>query len=316
MKKTVVATLSRISGRHLVFGAFLGIGLLLGIWRITPDGKLHIVFCRVGQGDAIYLRLPDQTDILVDGGPNDQVLTCLGNHMPFYDRTIDLVFLTHPQKDHLQGLLAVLRRYHVKNLVTVPVSHTTEGYKELISLLSEKKVPVRLAARGVRINAGEIGFDILWPDLNWLMDTLSFSASAWEAMKRQTLQGELNGMATTLDLNMFSLYTHLSFRNFDLLLTGDGDQKVQKLMQSLGIDNNLPTNIEVLKVPHHGSATSLTDEMIDLLLPSLAVIQVGKNNYGHPNENLLEKLKKTGRVMTTENQEIEVVSDGNKWWIL
>lgn len=307
---------SRISGIHFVFGTFLGIGLLIGIWRNAPDGKLHVVFCNVGQGDAIYLRLPDQTDVLVDGGPNNRVLSCLGSHMPFYDRTIDMIIMTHPQKDHLQGLVSVLERYTVKHFVTVPVAHTTEGYKELQSLIAEKKVPVRLMTRGGRINSGNVKFDILWPDQEWLIETLSLGRSQWSEMSREALQGKLNGKVTDLDLNVFSLYTNLSFGKFDLLLTGDGDQKVQDMMKRLDLYKDLPADIEVLKVPHHGSKTGLTDEMIALLSPDLSVIQVGKNNYGHPNKNIVEKLKKWGRVVTTENREIEVVSDGKKWWIL
>ena len=82
------------------------------------DGKLHLIVCDVGQGDAIYLKTPSGKDILVDGGPNDSVLNCLNNNMPFWDRTLDLVVLTHPDADHISGLVSVLERYTVLHFVT------------------------------------------------------------------------------------------------------------------------------------------------------------------------------------------------------
>lgn len=316
MKKTIITNLLRLSGTKILFGIFLALGLLVGIWRNAPDGKLHVVFCSVGQGDAIYMRLPDQTDILVDGGPNDRVISCLGRHMPFYDRTLDIVVLTHPQKDHLQGLIPVLHRYQVKNLVTVPVAHTTEGYKEFISLIFEKNVPVRPMTRGGRIRAGKVNLEILWPDREWLADTLAFDQPGWQKITADGLESKLHGFATNLDLNMFSLYHHLKYGNFDLLLTGDGDQKVQEILKNLDQYKSLPADIEVLKVPHHGSRTALTEEVIQILSPSLSVIQVGKNQYGHPHKDTIENLQKQGKIMTTEKQDIEIVSDGKNWRIL
>src|SRR3989338_10871213 len=101
------------SKKNYIISLFIGIILLFSYIFSLSDNKLHLIFCDVGQGDAIYIRMPDNSDLLIDGGPNDKVLSCLGKHMPFYDRTIDVVVLSHPQTDHLQGLISVIDRYNV-----------------------------------------------------------------------------------------------------------------------------------------------------------------------------------------------------------
>ena len=104
----------------------------------NSDGKLHVYFCDVGQGDAIYIRMPTGADMLIDGGPNSKVVDCLSKHMPFYDRKIDLVVLTHPQADHLKGLIDVLERYNVTYFASSSIANNTEGYSKLVSLIKEK----------------------------------------------------------------------------------------------------------------------------------------------------------------------------------
>src|SRR3989344_3949853 len=110
----------KLSARVTLFLIFLGVGLGGAFWLSLPDGRLHLVFCNVGQGDAIFIHFPNGADMLVDGGPDNKVLNCLGRHMPFYDRTINILVLTHPQKDHFGGLITVLDRYAVSNYITVP----------------------------------------------------------------------------------------------------------------------------------------------------------------------------------------------------
>jgi len=94
--------------RYLIAGGLAGIVIIFSFVWLQPDGRLHIVFCNVGQGDAAYIRFPDGRDMLLDGGPdNGRVLTCLGRHMPFWDRHLTIVAMTHPQADHMGGLPAV-----------------------------------------------------------------------------------------------------------------------------------------------------------------------------------------------------------------
>src|SRR3989338_1488116 len=135
-----------------------------------PDGKLHIYYCDVGQGDGIYIRLPNQADVLIDGGPDGKILACLGKYMPFYDRTIDLVLLTHPQKDHLQGLIDVLKRYTVLHFSSSPIGNATESYHELTRVIRAQKIPVSYLKAGDVINFDKVSFAVLWPELHWLAD--------------------------------------------------------------------------------------------------------------------------------------------------
>jgi len=104
-----------------------------------PDNRLHLVVCDVGQGDAILVSYKT-TQMLIDGGPNSAVLGCLADHMPFYDHRIEVVMLTHPQADHLNGLIEVLKRYTVLEFVRSDVENNTDGFRELMGLNAGRKV--------------------------------------------------------------------------------------------------------------------------------------------------------------------------------
>ena len=112
----------------ILFGTFILVWLL--VWLTAPNGKLKFYALDVGQGDAIFIETPRKNQILVDGGPNSKVLSELGEVMPFYDRTIDLIVLTHPQQDHIFGLVEVLKRYKVANVLITGVDYSGGAYEE------------------------------------------------------------------------------------------------------------------------------------------------------------------------------------------
>ncbi len=278
----------KISPKYLLGGALIGFILLVAAFVSLPDGNLHLVFCNVGQGDAIYIRTPNGQDILIDGGPNDRVLSCLGEHMPFYDRTIELMALSHPQADHLTGLISVLERYSVNYFVSTGLENQSEGYKKLMSLIRNKKVQVKNEAVGGKIDLDNLRLITFWPDNRVL------------------------GLSNTGDANEASLVLGLSYGQFSALLTGDAGQDVQKeisLTSRIGL-------INILKVPHHGSKTALMENFLSEIRPQLAVISVGKNSYGHPTKETLELLNNVGsKILRTDRDgEIEIVSDGGSWW--
>ncbi|HCS78816.1 TPA: hypothetical protein DIV55_03655 [Patescibacteria group bacterium] len=274
-----------------------------------PDGKLHIYYCDVGQGDGIYIRLPNQADVLIDGGPDGKILACLGKYMPFYDRTIDLVLLTHPQKDHLQGLIDVLKRYTVLHFSSTPIRHSIEGYHELAETIHAKKIPVSYLKVGDVIDFKDATFSVLWPEIKWLEELFPVS----ELSEQYSIKDRLEGLRTDEDLNFFSLYLNLRYGNFDALFTGDGDSQVQELFEKYNVTKNLPENVDVLKVPHHGSKTGVTQNFLNQLTPRLSIISVGKNSYGHPADIVLTQLQKYGEVLTTQKQStIQVVTDGKQ----
>ncbi len=254
------------------------------------DGKLHVVFCDVGQGDATFIRTPRGIDILIDGGPDDSVLNCLNNHMPFWDRTIEVVFLTHPHADHLNGVLSTLKRYDVIHYVRQKGEISSDLAKVEKAILADKKLSAKLFAKGssLKIKDG-VGFFTLWPENSSL------------------ILNEKN-----LDINGYSLIELVRYGKFKVLITGDATSSVQdKVVIGVG-------QISVLRIAHHGSKTGLDSKIVRELRPDLAVISVGaKNRYGHPSPKILALLEQFGikTLRTDQDGEIEIVSDGKEWEI-
>lgn len=264
------------------------------------DGKLHVVFCDVGQGDAIFIRTPKGTDVLIDGGPDNSVLSCLSNHMPFWDRTIEVVALTHPHADHLVGLIGVLKRYKVDLFITEKLENKTESFNELVRVVQNKKISSRYVFVGdkLRIKDGVV-LQVLSPSKEFLTRTSSTGVI-----------GESGEFA--------SLVLLVSYGQFDTLLTGDS--QVLELAEALqtASQGEALQEVEVFQVPHHGSKTGINQELVDQINPKLAVISVGKNNkYGHPSKEIIELLNgsKVKILRTERNGEVEIVSDEKGWGV-
>lgn len=290
---------------YLIGGITTGLILLLGFFWTLPDGKLHIVFCDVGQGDAAYIRFPDGRDMLVDGGPNNKVLECLGNHMPFWDRHINVVALTHPQKDHLQGLITVLDRYGTDFFVRSDISNTTEGYAALMDIVKRRNVREKFVTTDEAITVGSTTLSVLWPS----EEQIAVFKRSHLAQRGATFQGSVLGATSPPNLNDGSIVFSLRYGSFDALFTGDADMRVESGWRNSKLADD---TLEVLKFPHHGSKTGMSEEFLSLLRPKLAVISVGKNSYGHPNEATLATLAAQAiQVKRTDKEgDIEVVSDG------
>lgn len=296
---------------YLITGIATGLVLLFTFFWSLPDGKLHIVFCDVGQGDAAYIRFPDGRDMVVDGGPNDKVLGCLSKYMPFWDRHINLVVMTHPQKDHMQGLMSVFARYQVDYFVRSDVQNTTEGYQKLVDTVNAKHVPVKFITRGGRIAIGSTLLSFLWPSSEQIAKAHDFIRPGLAA-QGQALSNSVLGSSVVGDLNDYCLVFSLRYGSFDAMFTGDADQRVENNYTG---DTLADDTVEVLKVPHHGSKTGMTDSFITWLRPKLAIISVGKNSYGHPSREAIDTLLSIGAkvLRTDQSGDIEVVSDGKNW---
>lgn len=272
---------------------FLG-GIFVYQQILFNDGKLHVVFCNVGQGDGIFIRTPEGMDIIVDGGPDDSILSCLSNHMPFWDRDIELMLLTHPHADHLNGLLDILPKYKVTSFVTEKLENDTAAFRALHSLMEEEKIHQQYLFAGNKLQTSDgILIRIVGP-------TQSFLAKTSPNGKI----GESREFA--------SLETLISFGSFSVLLTGDS--------QAVELKEAIPSldSIDVLQVPHHGSKTGLDQEILDTINPKLAVISVGKNRYGHPSKEAIKILRDNDiKILRTDQSgEVEIVSDGKKWWVV
>lgn len=301
---------------YFIAGITTGLVLLASFLLTLPDGKLHIVFCDVGQGDAAYIRFPDGRDMVVDGGPNDKIVGCLGRHMPFWDRKIDMVLMTHPQKDHMQGLISVLERFGVGYFVRSDVANTTEGYQKLVETIKQKHVPVKLMLAGDHIGVGTTSLSFLWPSAEQIAKgreaTQAMQARPATQVIQENTLGASIGLAPPGDLNDYCLVFVLRYGSFDAVFTGDADMRVEGNYTGAKLADD---SIEVLKVPHHGSRTGMTEQFILWLRPKLAVISVGKNSYGHPADEALRLLKEVGSKIerTDQKGDFEIVSDGNNW---
>ena len=258
------------------------------------DKKLHVVFCDVGQGDAIFIRTPKGSDILVDGGPDDSVLSCLSNNMPFWDRTIELLILTHPDADHVTGLIDVIERYSVIRFYTSDVETTTAVYKEFLKKIADYKIRKNYLWQGDKFVFEErLVLETFWPTRLW--------------------REESGGSPT----NSFSIITLLTYKNFGLLLTGDSD--LAQMEEVVGSLRGEQEDIEVIKIPHHGSRFGISGQVLDIISPELAVISVGENNsYGHPTPFVLGLLKEKNikTLRTDQNGEVKIISNGSNFQIL
>lgn len=262
---------------------------------IYNDKKLHVVVCDVGQGDAIFVRTPNGSDILIDGGPDNAVLSCLGKHMPFWDRDLELMLLTHPHADHFTGLFSVLKNYQVKSFASENLSSKTAGFNSLMDKIKAQKIPIGFVFAGDKFKLKDgVRFEIVGPTEEFL---------------RQTSPGGTIGESS----EFASVETLIRYGKFSALLTGDS--QASELEDAIQLfDSALESNtVSVLQVPHHGSRFGLNQEILDILNPKIAVISVGKNNkHGHPTTFILDLLKsKNIKVLRTDEiGDIEIVSDG------
>ncbi|MCL5074162.1 MAG: DNA internalization-related competence protein ComEC/Rec2 [Chloroflexi bacterium] len=277
-----------IQHQHLSLKTTLSTLLLLIVtaWAAIfalPDGKTHLTFFDVGQGDAILLQSPTNQKILIDGGPSPLAISnALGRRLPFWDRTIDLVIATHPHEDHITGLLAVMQRYRVKQVLDSGYPHNTPTYRRWLEAIREKGLKRTVAKAGQEITLGQgIRLEIIHPGEELLSGTPS-------------------------DANNNSVVVRLRMGAATILLAGDLEEDGQRYLLRKG--QALSSNI--LKVPHQGGHTALDSNFLAAVHPEAAIILVGKDNrFGHPAPETLEKLRGTPVYRTDLNGTIEVVID-------
>jgi len=271
--------------------------IALLVWLAVFQGveqkdKLKLVFCDVGQGDAILIQIPKDYDILIDGGPDDSVLSCLGENMPFYDRKIESIILTHPDADHSTGLVEVLERYEIGEVWLTGVSHDLADYTEFLSLIKEKNITRKTA------KAGEIVFQDEKTKLKILYP-------------KENLEGK-----KVSNSNNTSVVTRLVYQGFSAIFTGDLEEDKQK---DLINQPSIEISADIFKVSHHGSANGLLTEFLSQVNPEVAVISVGENNrYGHPSPIILDKLKAISglKIFRTDRQgDVKIFSDGKDYQI-
>jgi competence protein ComEC len=266
------------------------------VWSValtTPDDKLHVSFLDVGQGDAILIQTPDGQNILIDGGPDSQQINLeLSKKLPFWDRTIDLVVCTQPQADHVTGLVDVLQRYKVKQVLESEVSYNSSIYQEWLRLVEDKGIEYNIARAGQEIDlGGGITMKMLNPPPEFF-------------------QG------TSCDVDNNGVVLKLTWHEVSFLFTADIREEAE--FELIGQRANLKST--VLKVAHHGSETSTTQQFLAAVDPEVAVISVGADNrFGHPSpevvERLIDRLGEDNVYRTDEDGTIEFITDGERLWM-
>ncbi|MBP9781818.1 MBL fold metallo-hydrolase, partial [Candidatus Woesebacteria bacterium] len=247
----------------------LSLSALLVWWAVVaiPDSKLHVYFCDVGQGDGA-LVIQGSVQLVIDTGPDDKILNCLSRYMPFYDHTIEGVIITHPQQDHMGGLSYIAESYSVIHIFIPPANNDIRVYSKLMDLYRQNKVQVSNLYTGDKLTFGKVEFQSVWP-------SMVFTKANTADLAAKVLGVKTDGT----DLNSFSIVGILSYGQTDILFTGDADSSIDLAEIATG----LLRPVEILKVPHHGSKTGMSDEWLELVKPKTAIISVGKNNrYGHP----------------------------------
>ncbi len=284
-----MASTKKLKKRVLLFLVLLLVvfdGVLLyAAAREARGNILSVSFLDVGQGDAIFIEAPNGAQLLLDGGPNWNVLRELGRLMPFYDRSIDIVLASHADQDHIGGLPDVLSRFSVGSVVEGGTLAATAAYGALGRDISLEKATHPILHAGDRIVLDKkrgVVMDILFPDRD----------------------------ASEFDTNVGSIVARLSYGDTCFILTGDSPVAIEKyLVQKYG----KAIDCDVLKVGHHGSDTSSSPEFILAVSPKYAVISVGKDNkYGHPKASVLKTLSTSGAeiLRTDERGTITFQTDG------
>lgn len=249
-----------VSGKRLIalmLFSLLVLGLLVVV-EINKSGT-RVVFCDVGQGNGTYIRMESGMNILVDTGPKDMsMLACLGRHMPFFDRKLGYVIISHPQADHDGGLAEILKRYEVNTVVF------SDAFRNDVRVQSFKSMSK--TARFIFIkNQSEVDF--------------------YDGIKLKFITTAVN-IKSASDDNDKSLIVSFETLRHRFLITGDISSAI---LSKISVANNRSL---VLEVPHHGSSNGLSDRFLKLARPALAVISVGKKNpYGHPAAHTMRLLE-------------------------
>lgn len=277
-----------LNQRVALSGSLLGVALAAMWGASQPDGRLHVAFLDVGQGDAIFIQTPSGRQILVDGGNYPSLLNDrLGRQMPFWDREIDLAVATHPDADHVAGLVGLFERYRVGRLLTDGSEMgDTAVYDAVLQAAQEAGTPIQQAQAGeiIRIDDG-VRLEILHP-----------------GPERDDSNRNEN-----------SVSIRLVYGDFSLLLTGDAEQAGEAAMLASG----RPLSALLFKAGHHGSDSSSSRPFLEAVRPQIIIISVGAdNNFGHPTPEMLQRAADVGAAVlrTDELGTIEVMSDGQAMW--
>jgi len=267
---------------RIILSVLIGLNILawIAVYELSSLNFVEVNFFDVGQGDAIFIQTDSLQQILIDGGPGKKVLKKIGREMPFWDKSIDAIILTHIEEDHVTGLIEVMERYEVDYVLWNGISKNSSRSKRWRKMIKGKKELI--ASEGLEMVLGKgRSVKILYP---------------FEGFKKE---GGGN-------INNSSIVIRLKAKENSFLLTGDAYKVVELKLLSQDIES------DVLKVGHHGSKTSTAEKFLEKVSPEFGVISCGKDNrHGHPHQEVLENLEKYDiKVLRTDKVgDIKFISD-------
>lgn len=242
---------------------------LIGIYQFPKNLEIH--FIDVGQGDSCFIITPNHKTILIDGGGSTSNTFDVGKDtlIPYLlDKgyaKLDYVFISHFDQDHVGGVLSLLEELKIGQVFISKQVEESENYKTFLKIVQEKNLKVQEAKMGDKITIGDVTFHILWP------------------IEKQIEENQLNNNAMVMKIQ---------YKSFSMLFTGDIEEVAEKKILSLYSDNLDSLKATVLKVAHHGSKSSSTQEFLEAVNSKVAIIGVGENNmFGHPSNVVLERLQ-------------------------
>src|SRR3989344_807305 len=258
------------------------------IWYVAMRedhrGSLTVSFLNIGQGDSIFIQAPSGRQVLIDGGPSTSVLRELSRVMPWYDRSIDVVIPTHPDADHIGGLVDVLARYKVDTVIHSSVEGDTKTFAAFNRMMADEHAQEVVAIRGQIVDLGGGAYlQILSPDRS----------------------------VPHVDTNDGCVVARLVYGATAFMLSCDAPRSIENYLVALGT-STLKSN--VLKAGHHGSKTSSSPLFLGYVAPEYAVFSRGcDNKYGHPASETVARFARfeIPTLDTCKDGTITFVSDGH-----
>lgn len=271
---------------------FVLVLITFGIWHTLSFSHqfLTVSFLNVGQGDGIYIKAPNKTELVIDGGPDQTLLSELGRVRPFFDRSIDMIIVTNPDKDHYAGFIDMLDQIDTATLLEPGTNSSTPTYYAFKQKIKAKQIKELIVKRGDVIMLDEknnIFLEVLFPDRD----------------------------ASDMPSNEGSLVMKLVYGQTCVMLQGDSVSDIEEYLLSIeSLKDNM--KCQILKAGHHGSRTSTSNDYVQAVSPEFAIISSGKGNrYGHPHREVLETLRNNNVSVLRTDQEgrITFLSDGISW---
>jgi competence protein ComEC len=247
---------------------------------VAPLSSLEVTFLDLGQADAILIRTGNST-MLIDAATNSNADKLVGLLQERGIDRIDVLVGTHPHEDHIGGMDNVIKNFDIGDIYMPEISATTKTFEDVINAIQEKGLEITVPEPGSNFSLGSATCTILAPNSENYSDT-----------------------------NSYSIVIRLVYGNNSFLFTGDAETDSEEEMLAEGYT----LRSDVLKVGHHGSTTSTSDEFLQAVSPEYAVIMVEDgNSYGHPHDEILDALNSAGiKIYRTDlNGTITFTSDGS-----